>query len=385
MRTATTHQPFPWPYLILLWLAGLFLRVPILVIPPLAPTLSAQLDLNQTFTGTLTTLPILMLAAGALPGSMAIARWGARTALVVALLVVAAGSAARALAPDATLLLAATAVMGLGIAAMQPALPALVPQWCPRHIALGSAVYMNGMLMGEFVSAGLTLPVIMPLVDGSWRTTLLVWSLPAFLVALLLRIPPQTHRGGRKAPWQPDWSTPTVWRLGLMLGANAGTFFGTNAYLGSVLGARGEAALLDNALFGFNVTQLIASLLMLVCARYWVGRRGPLMVTHSLIAIGLAGFLATDGNLAIGLVMLTGLSAGISLILLVALPPQLTDSHGAGRLAAGMFLIGYALAFSVPLLGGVLADVTGQAAASLWPILAFSLVGIYFASRRITA
>ncbi|WP_163144620.1 MFS transporter, partial [Arhodomonas sp. KWT] len=170
--------------LTLLWLTGLYLRVPILVAPPLAPVIGDDLALSQTVIGALTTLPVLMLAVGALPGALAIARLGARRTLALALVLVAASSAARGLAPPPAVLLAATAILGLGVAAMQPALPALVPLWCPGFVALGSAVYMNGMLMGEFVGAGLTLPVIMPLTGGSWRLTLLTWSLPALAVGV---------------------------------------------------------------------------------------------------------------------------------------------------------------------------------------------------------
>ena len=44
--------------------------------------------------------------------------------------------------------------MGLGVAMMQPSLPALLPRWLePKHLAIGSAIYMNGMLMGEFIGA----------------------------------------------------------------------------------------------------------------------------------------------------------------------------------------------------------------------------------------
>src|SRR5690606_8132965 len=108
--------------LALLWLVGLYLRLPILVAPPLAPAIGAELDLSQSEVGALTTIPVLMLALGALPGSFAIARLGPVRAVVASLVVLAVASAARGLAPPAELLLAATAVMGLAIAVMQPAL-----------------------------------------------------------------------------------------------------------------------------------------------------------------------------------------------------------------------------------------------------------------------
>ena len=124
---------------VLLWLAGLYLRIPVLVAPPLAPFISNELTLTQALTGALTTLPILMLAIGSMPGSLAIARIGPRNTLALAMVIMVIGSAGRALVPDTLTLMLASVVMGLGVAMMQPALPALLPRWLePHHLALGS-------------------------------------------------------------------------------------------------------------------------------------------------------------------------------------------------------------------------------------------------------
>jgi hypothetical protein len=100
---------------VLLWLAGLYLRIPLLVAPALAPFIADELMLSQALTGALTTLPVLMLAVGSMPGSLAISRFGPRNTLALSLVIVALGSASRGLAPDMFVLMAASAVMGLGI------------------------------------------------------------------------------------------------------------------------------------------------------------------------------------------------------------------------------------------------------------------------------
>lgn len=247
---------------VLLWLAGVYLRIPILIAPPLAPFIGDELALSQTLTGALTTLPILMLAVGAMPGSLSISRIGPRNTLALAILVMVIGSAGRGLAPDTTTLLLTSAVMGIGIAMMQPALPALLPRWLePKHLALGSAIYMNGMLMGEFIGAGITLPVIMPLLENSWRATMLAWSLPALLVAAALFLPKRDlARPSRKVAWLPDWKNPLTLKLGLLLGVSGSLFFGVNSYMGALLEQRGEFDNLTEALFWYNFAQVIASL-----------------------------------------------------------------------------------------------------------------------------
>ncbi|MDX1634162.1 MAG: MFS transporter [Marinobacter sp.] len=378
--TETDRQPVGTARLLLvatlLWLTGLYLRVPILVAPALAPFIADDLALSQALTGALTALPVLMLAVGAMPGSLLISRLGPRHTLALALFLAAAGSAARALAPDVGLLLLTTAVMGLGVAMMQPALPALLPRWLePRHLALGSAVYMNGMLMGEFVGAGLTLPLMMPQLDNSWRLTLLAWSVPALVIVALLYLPIRQRRGPVERPaWIPDWRNPLTLKLGLLLGASGSLFFGVNAYLGSLLEQRGELARLDSALFFFNIAQVAASLVMLAMARHWVGRRKPVVVSAAVSLVAVAGMILTSGWPSIALAVLMSFSAGIMLILLVALPPLLAGDGDAGRLAAGNFTVGYTLSFALPMLGGLLADLAGDIRLALAVLLGYGLL-----------
>lgn len=364
------------PVAVLLWLAGLYLRVPILVAPPLAPFVSADLGLNQTLTGALTTLPILMLAVGAMPGSLAISRLGPRNTLVLAMVIMTLGSAARGLAPEIFTLLLASAVMGLGVAMMQPALPALLPRWLqPRHIAMGTAIYMNGMLMGEFVGAGITLPVLMPLMDGSWRMTLLAWSLPALAVAAALFIPKRDlARPLQRAAWLPDWSNPLTLKIGLLLGVSSSMFFGLNAYMGNLLEQTGHFEKLSRGLFVYNIAQVFASLVMLKAARRWVGRRTHIMASALISVAGTLGAVLLTGWWAIASATLMSFASGILLILLVALPPLLSRPGETGRLSAGTFLVGYTVAFLVPMAGGVVADMTGDIRHSVLIMIAYGLL-----------
>ncbi len=368
---------------VLLWLAGVYLRIPILVAPPLAPFISDDLALSQALTGALTTLPILMLAIGAMPGSLAISRIGPRNTLALAMVIMVIGSAGRGLVPDTFTLMLASAVMGLGVAMMQPALPALLPRWLePHHIAIGSAIYMNGMLMGEFIGAGITLPVLMPLLDNSWRATMLAWSLPALLVAAALFLPKRDMaRPVRRAAWLPDWKNPLTLRIGLLLGLSGSMFFGLNAYMGNLLEQQGHFEKLPDALFWYNIAQMFASFIMLKMARRWVGRKSLIVAMAILSILGTAGTVLFAGWPAIISATIMSFFAGILLILLVALPPLLVPSEETGRLSAGTFLVGYTLAFSVPMLGGVLADWTGDIRHAILVMLCYSLLVLPIAVR----
>nr|WP_133006902.1 MFS transporter [Marinobacter sp. JH2] len=385
-KLAASTSPSPaklLPVAMLLWLAGVYLRIPVLVAPPLAPFISDELGLTQALTGALTTLPILMLAIGAMPGSLAISRIGPRNTLALAMLIMVIGSAGRGLVPDTLTLMIASAIMGLGVAMMQPALPALLPRWLePHHLAIGSAIYMNGMLMGEFIGAGITLPVLMPLLENSWRATLLAWSLPALLVAAALFLPKRDLvRPLRKTAWLPDWKNPLTLRLGLLLGLSGSSFFGLNAYMGNLLEQQGNFDMLPDALFWYNFAQVFASLVMLKMARRWVGLRSLIVIMAILSISGTLGALLLTGWPSIISATFMSFCAGILLILLVALPPLLVPSEETGRLSAGTFLVGYTLAFSVPMLGGVLADWTGDIRHAVWAILAYGVLVLPIAFR----
>ncbi len=377
MDASTQKGPSTPIVLLLLWSTGLYLRLTVLVAPPLAPRIARDLDLGEAATGALTTLPILMLAVAGLAASWLISRIGARRTLIAALVLVALSSSARGLG-DVAALFSATAIMGVAIAGIQPALPTLLTEWWPSRIALGTAVYMNGMLVGEVIGSTLTLPVMLPLAEDDWRLALVFWSLPALIPALGVRLlsRPWQRDGDDSGHWLPDWRKPLVWQLGILLGASGSIFFGTNAYMGTVLAGRGDGDLLTEALVMFNTTQLLASALMFWLGRYWIGRAMPLMILMGVGLCGLTGFVLLPGWLGLATLVPTGLAAGMLLILMVALPPLYTRGTDTAALAATMFAIGSITNFFVPLLGGMVADITDTPPLAILPILLYGAVAL---------
>src|SRR5271169_6493982 len=140
--------------LLLLWLAGNGLRLTILAVPPVIPLIHDQLNLSATEIGILTGLPSMLFAFAAVPGSLLIARLGIRTALVVGMTLTAAGGALRGALPDVAWLYAMTITMGAGVAIMQVTMPPAVRAWFPERIGFATAVYTNGLLVGEILPDG---------------------------------------------------------------------------------------------------------------------------------------------------------------------------------------------------------------------------------------
>src|SRR5580698_3087763 len=147
----------------LLWLVGVQLRLTVLAVPPVLPLIHRDLALSEKAVGALSALPVLLLGLAAVPGSLGVARLGARRACLVGLAIVAIAGAARGIGPSAPMLYGMTLAMGIGIALMQPTLPTLVGEWFPTRAGFATAVYANGLLIGEAVPAAVTIPLVLPL------------------------------------------------------------------------------------------------------------------------------------------------------------------------------------------------------------------------------
>src|SRR5258708_4213586 len=217
----------------LLWLAGNGMRLTILGVPPLIPLIHRDLHMSETEVGILAGLPVVLFACAAVPGSLLIARFGAVTTVVAGLLITALGSALRGTAPDVLALDVASIVTGFGVAVMHPSMPRLAQSWMPDRIGFATAVYANGLLIGEILPVLLMLPVVMPLVGGSWRLGFAFWAVPcAVIAAIILAAAPRPHpvKDISHYRWWPDWNSGLLWRPGVVRGGAASTPFSTKPF-----------------------------------------------------------------------------------------------------------------------------------------------------------
>ncbi len=100
---------------------------------------------------------------------------------------------------DVWALYAATILMSAGIAIMQPALPPLVRQWLPHRVSFGTALYTNGLLVGETLPVMLTIPLVFPAGRRSWRLSLALWGVPLVAIAIAVVIWALAPRPGSPA------------------------------------------------------------------------------------------------------------------------------------------------------------------------------------------
>ena len=360
----------PFTALILLWLTGNALRMPILAIPPVLALIQSDLRLSGTEIGILTGLPVILFAAAAVPGSLLIARVGAVPALVIGLLLAAVGSALRGVAPGIAALYAATIIMGAGIAIMQPSLPPIVRAWLPARIGFGTAVYTNGLLIGEALPVAFTIPFVLPLFTESWRASLVFWSVPLVLIALLVFVfqPRSSVAVALSRRWWPNWRDPLLWKLSFVMSAANTMYFCSNGFLPGYLASNGRSDLIGPALSALNIGQLPASFLLLAMASRWERRAWPFVAAGVIALTGVGGIVATVNLWTVVSAGLIGFACAGVLALALALPALLVPHEDVPRLAAGMFTIGYGVAMVVSVIAGATWDATGIAAFAFLPI-----------------
>ena len=358
--------------LLLLWLAGVALRLTILAVPPVIPLIHDELNLSATQIGILTGLPSMLFAFAAVPGSLLIARLGIRTALIVGLVINAAGGALRGTLPDVMWLYGMTMVMGAGVAIMQVTLPTTVRAWLPDRIGFATAVYTNGLLLGEILPVALMLPLVFPLVGGSWQKGFVFWSVPVAIIAVMviLLAPPSTTNGStlKRRRWWPDWSNALIWRLGIMLGTINAIYYATNAFIPDYMRSSGQSEWISAALTGLNTGQLPASFLLLAIASRLERKVWPYVVSGLLCVIATGGIVFGSGAWVVAAATLQGFAAAAILILVLALPPLLSPPDDVHRVTAAMFTISYTCAVIVPVVSGLAWDLTGIASSAFLPI-----------------
>jgi MFS transporter, CP family, cyanate transporter len=359
-------------HIVLLWLAGNALRLTILAVPPVIPAIHNDLDLSATSVGILGGLPVVMFAVAAIPGSLLIARLGAVRALLVGLMLTAVAGALRGSVASVAWLYAMTILMAAGVAVMQPALPALVRLWTPQRAGFATAVYSNGLLVGEILPVLFTIPLVLPLVNGSWPLALAFWSLPIIAIAAVVVAGTATEKAATAPParprWWPDWRNGLIWQLGLTFGSVNAMYFSANTFLPDYLTTHGRPDLISAALSALNFGQLPSSILLLALASRLERRVAPYLVFGVLALASVIGIATSASAWTVFWAALLGFSAAGVLVLVLALPPILCAPDDVAPVSAAMLTVSYSLAMTIAVVSGISWDITGIPSAAFMPM-----------------
>jgi len=361
-----------WVRLLLLWLGGIDVRLTMLAVPPLIPLIHRELHLDEKAVGALVSGPVLLLAIAAVPGSLLIAKLGVRGALLAGLGAVGIFGALRGFGPSVPVLFSATFLMGLGVAVTQPAFPSLVREWFPRRIAIATAVYSNGILIGETLPTALTTPVgVLPLAHGDWRWALATWSVLVLVtaVAIAAAAPARSTGATVTSRWWPDWRQGQAVRIGVVMGMASAVYFGANAFIPDYLDQTGRHNLISPTLALLNGAQLLTAPAVVLWPKLLTGRAG-FVGSAAIMAAAQLGLVLTPGAGPVLWAPVLGFSTALAFVVVLSIPPRLAPPGGVARMSAAIFTLQYATAFVIPLIAGALWDASGRALLAFVPGIA---------------
>jgi MFS transporter, CP family, cyanate transporter len=396
VRPPGPRSPGGGALILALVLVALNLRPAIASVPPVLPDIQRDLHLSGTAAGALTALPVVCLGLFAPVAARLAGRVGVDRVVAWALVVLGAGTLARAVGGAAGLF-AATFLAGIGLAVGGALLPGIVKaHFAADRAATVTGLYTTGLAGGALLAAALTVP-LRNLFGGSWAPALAVWALPAVAALVVWRrvAPPPAGPdppgslggggagalgGGPAAEGAPaggglPWRSGLAWRVTLYTGLQSLLFYASLTWLSPLFQARGWSAERAGALLAvFSLTQLVATLGLPVLADRTGDRRPWIALavgacTAGLLVLAVAP-LAAPWLVAAVIGFGTGGQFAMALTLLV---DAAADAAASRRLSGMAFLVGYLLAAAGPAAVGGLYDATGGFTAAF---LALTAVGV---------
>lgn len=312
--------------------------------------------------GMLTTLPVLCLGVCAPMAPRLARRWGTDRALFVALLLIALGTACRALGP-VWALFAFSIVTGAAIAIANVLLPTVVKRDFEVRTAWLTGAYVTAISGGAALAAAVTVPLEAAL-DGGWQLGLAMWAVPVG-GALALWLPQISRKAKRDAavvlPVAGLWRDPLAWCVALFMGLQSALAFSVLGWLAPILRERGLDAVTAGLVLSLLIlVQLATSLTVPSFATRKPGQAGIAVLLSLLATIGLLGLLlAPLSGVWIWAVMQGLAQGGLFSLALTMVLLRSPDSHVAAHLSSMAQTVGYIPAAMAPLGVGLLHQWTG--------------------------
>ncbi len=364
---------------------GINLRPLLTSISPLMTTIRDATGLSFYGASLLTSLPVVAMGIGAF-GAQALARSiGETRGVALGLLAVALACAARWVAASGGTLLLTAALAGVGVAAIQALLPAVMKQRFHTRVPLAMGVFSASIMGGGGLGARLSPWVSAAM--GSWHAGLAVWAMPA-LVALACWLGlNRTPSSGAAVPVSVTaqsislWRKRRAWTLGLFFGIVNGGYTSLVAWLPAFYQQRGASVEDSGSLLAWmTVFQAASALLLPLAAAPFRDRRPWLAIGLSAQLVGLLGLIFWPDVAPLVWVGIAGAGLGgtFSLTLVTAMDHS-ADHTITGKLVAFTQGVGFIVAAIAPVIAGVVRGWSGGFGAA-WIMLAGSVLAMIMVS-----
>jgi MFS transporter, CP family, cyanate transporter len=365
--------------IVAVFLAGIGARTQLIIVGPVLPEMTTDLGISHAIGGLLITLPVLLMAAVAIPTTGLGHRFGSRRVMAVSLALLAAAGTARPIGNDMLWLLALTVPIGIGIGVIGVILPIFVKEHASEMPARATGLYVTAMLVGS--SLGGTFAAPLAEWGGSWRVPLLVFGLAGVIPVLgwiALTKPDHVSVEDRPERSPLPWRNRVAWLLVAAFSLQALIFYGLVAWLAPVMVESGYSTIEAGTIVGVLLIAGIPGTLLVS----WLGDRLPsrrvgLVTTSVASLVAVAGYTGLPG-LAILWSIVGGLGLAAIFALVMTLPLDAARRPAeAGGYTGLMLGAGYLIASIAPSLLGAARDLTGNF--TLTMLLLFATAGVMLA------
>lgn len=402
-----TAHPFRWVMLFGVWLLYFSFGLTVSGMAPLVPLIARDLGISYGAIGGVMGAWQFVYIFSAMPCGALLGKYSPRWMLFSAAMIIAVSGLLRGCASGNLSLFLAVAFFGIGGPMISVGAPKTVSQWFAgkeRGISMG--LYVTGSALGSVSALALTHSVILPLMNGSWRATVFVYSgfiVAAGLVWLAITSHPVSRAADRHHAAAPKQSQRQVFRellrirtVQIILMMSVGMFFyghGLGNWLPEIL--RTSGMIPKTAGYWASIPTIVGIFASLLVPRFALAERRLPLIFFLFAAECCASILlrSPPGSLlALGLV-LQGIARGslttIVVLLLVETPG--VGSRNAGA-ASGMFFSAAEIGgVTGPLTIGALYDLTGGFSASLATLsiitlgLMLTAFSLWRSEQRVTA
>lgn len=372
--------------------AALSLRAPIVAPTPVLADIRADLHIDATAAGLITSAPVIMFAASTPVAALIIRRMGAEAALLACLLGVLGGTIMRSV-PDYGFVIGGMVVIGASIAVGNVVVPVIIRRELPpEKVGAMTGAYAVMLNVGAFTTSAATAPLAALI---GWPLAVAAFGLVTLAGAVMWGVHMRAERrrgappgerfsgplpgGARPVPPPPGapeeaaapgsaasatgWAAiirrPAVWSLTLMFSMQTGVYYALSTWLPTFASdALHHDAETAGALASiFQGGAIIGAVVVPVLGRL-IGRLGVAVVL-SVCWLALAfGLLIAPQSIVLWLCLGSLAHVGGFVVVMTGIVGISRDDREAARVSAFVQGVGYALGACAPPLIGALHDAT---------------------------
>lgn len=363
---------------LMLFMGGVCLRTGISSVAPVLEAIQTSLQVNTTWLGMLTAIPVICMGLLSPIGYRLEQRFGMHKSMLMAFAILIIGLLLRLDSRSFGLLMLTAGCVGVADAIIRPLLSGFIKDQFPERVALAMSVYSASMGTGSALAAYGT-PLLSQLTSGSWRIGLAFWALPA-LIALFIwwfGPSPQSHvvKQVDTTIDNPVNRSNTV-LFTLFFGLQAGINYAALAWMPTFYIQQGYSEHMAGSLIAaLIICQMLTSLFFSLIAKL-------LKISHSMAAIvfstitliGIAALLIPQISPWTA-PLIIGIGTGGLFPMALILPLDFTQNRvQATRLSGITQSGGYLIGGAIPWLTGLIASKLGMTSGLTFFLIACALL-----------